>query len=416
MEPLLGKTLAELQTIAIEAGLPRFVGKQLCEWIYRKRVTSFEQMTNISLKARQALQERYVIGRTEPTAEAVSKDGTRKYLFPASVSKLGLPTDANVSASDGEERRHTSPSCRPAASDATVLPNAVECVYLPEDDRATLCVSTQAGCKMGCKFCMTGTLGFHGNLTADAILAQILHFLSPFTFNLSPLTNLVLMGEGEPMDNIDNVLRALNVLTSDWGLGWSPKRITVSTVGFLQKPSATVNGQPALQRFLEETDCHLAISLHNPNPEERAAIMPAERLTPISHVLDLVRQYDWSKQRRLSFEYICWAGVNDDIAHAKQLLRLVSGLPCRVNLIRFHQSTNSPQDVQALKSTNSPKDVFPASGVPTTNRQWGASSDEQRMVAFRDYLSAHGVTCTIRKSRGEDILAACGMLVNALQK
>ena len=346
MEPLLGKTLAELQSIAIEAGLPRFVGKQLCEWIYRKRVTSFEQMTNISLKARQALQERYVIGRTEPTAEAVSQDGTRKYLFPA-----------------GNEH--------------------IECVYLPEDDRVTLCVSTQAGCKMGCKFCMTGTLGFHGNLTADAILAQILHF--------PDLTNLVLMGEGEPMDNIDHVLRALNVLTSDWGLAWSPKRITVSTVGLLQKPSAVSNQQSALQRFLEETDCHLAISLHNPNPEERAAIMPAERLTPISRVLDFVRQYDWSKQRRLSFEYICWAGVNDDIAHAKQLLRLVSGLPCRVNLIRFHQSTNSPQD------------VFPA-------------SDEQRMVAFRDYLSAHGVTCTIRRSRGEDILAACGMLVNALQK
>lgn len=380
MEPLLGKTLAELQTIAIEAGLPRFVGKQLCEWIYRKRVTSFEQMTNISIKARQALQERYVIGRTEPTAEAVSKDGTRKYLFPIQAE---MPDNRS---NDSEKRtRNTQHSTL----------NYIECVYLPEDDRVTLCVSTQAGCKMGCKFCMTGTLGFHGNLTADAILAQVLHF--------PDLTNLVLMGEGEPMDNIDHVLRALNVLTSDWGLAWSPKRITVSTVGLLQKPSATGNQQPALQRFLEETDCHLAISLHNPNPEERAAIMPAERLTPISHVLDLVRQYDWSKQRRLSFEYICWAGVNDDIAHAKQLLRLVSGLPCRVNLIRFHQSTNSPQDVQALKSSNSPKDVFPA-------------SDEQRMVAFRDYLSAHGVTCTIRRSRGEDILAACGMLVNALQK
>lgn len=385
MEPLLGKTLAELQTIAIEAGLPRFVGKQLCEWIYRKRVTSFEQMTNISLKARQALQERYVIGRTEPTAEAVSKDGTRKYLFPIQAE---MPDNRSI---DSEKRTHN--------TQRSTL-NYIECVYLPEDDRVTLCVSTQAGCKMGCKFCMTGTLGFHGNLTADAILAQILHF--------PDLTNLVLMGEGEPMDNIDHVLRALNVLTSDWGLAWSPKRITVSTVGILKAsplPSPEGKGEHknSLQRFLEETDCHLAISLHNPNPEERAAIMPAERLTPISHVLDLMRQYDWSKQRRLSFEYICWAGVNDDQQHAKQLLRLLQGLPCRVNLIRFHQSTNSPQDVQALKSSNSPKDVFPA-------------SDEQRMVAFRDYLSAHGVTCTIRKSRGEDILAACGMLVNALQK
>ena len=400
MEPLLGKTLAELQTIVIEAGLPRFVGKQLCEWIYRKRVTSFEQMTNISLKARQALQERYVIGRTEPTAEAVSKDGTRKYLFP-------IQAEMPDNRSNGSEKKTLNAQRSTLNAQHSTL-NYIECVYLPEDDRVTLCVSTQAGCKMGCKFCMTGTLGFHGNLTANAILAQILHF--------PDLTNLVLMGEGEPMDNIDHVLRALNVLTSDWGLAWSPKRITVSTVGILKAsplPSPEGKGEQknSLQRFLEETDCHLAISLHNPNPEERAAIMPAEHLTPISHVLDLVRQYDWSKQRRLSFEYICWAGVNDDIAHAKQLLRLVSGLPCRVNLIRFHQSSNSPQEVQIFKSSNlqifkssnSPKDFFPA-------------SDEQRMVAFRDYLSAHGVTCTIRRSRGEDILAACGMLVNALQK
>ena len=350
MEPLLGKTLAELQTIAIEAGLPRFVGKQLCEWLYHHRVTSFDQMTNISLRARQTLQERYSIGRITPTAEAISVDGTRKYLFPVIVESQKSKVES------------------------------IECVYLPEEDRTTLCVSTQAGCKMGCRFCMTGTLGFHGNLTADAILAQVLHF--------PDLTNLVLMGEGEPMDNIDNVLRALTVLTADWGLGWSPKRITVSTVGFLQKPSVISNQPSALQRFLDETECHLAISLHNANTAERAAIMPAQKLTPIEDVLDLVRQYDWTHQRRLSFEYICWSGMNDDIPHAKQLLRLVQGLPCRVNLIRFHQTADS-------------NPVFPA-------------SDEQRMIVFRDYLSSHGVTCTIRKSRGEDILAACGMLVNAL--
>lgn len=337
MEPLLGKSLDELQTIAIEAGLPRFVGKQLCEWIYRKRVSSFDEMSNISIRARQALQAKYTIGRSLPTAEAVSHDGTRKYLFETI----------------GNDK-----------------PNYIECVYLPEDDRVTLCVSTQAGCKMGCRFCMTGTLGFHGNLSAADILAQVLHF--------PDLTNLVLMGEGEPMDNIDNVLRALNVLTADWGLAWSPKRITVSTVGVMN-----------VKRFLDESDCHLAISLHNAFSEERAAIMPAERLTPIKDILDIVRQYDWSHQRRLSFEYICWAGVNDDLRHAKQLLRLVSGLPCRVNLIRFHSTGDNP--------------LFPA-------------SDEQRMIMFRDYLSARGVTCTIRRSRGEDILAACGMLVNALQK
>ncbi|MBQ7531926.1 MAG: 23S rRNA (adenine(2503)-C(2))-methyltransferase RlmN [Paludibacteraceae bacterium] len=364
MEPLLGKTLAELQAIAVEAGLPRFVGKQLCEWIYRHRVTSFEQMTNISLKARQALQEKYVIGRIQPTAKAVSVDGTCKYLFPVSVE---VPSTKDYQIANYQ---------------------LIECVYLPEDDRTTLCISTQAGCKMGCRFCMTGTLGFHGNLTAAAILAQVLHF--------PDLTNLVLMGEGEPMDNIDNVLRALEVLTSDWGLGWSPKRITVSTVGILQK-----SGSIALRRFLDETDCHLAISLHNANPTERAAIMPAERLTPIEDVLDLVRQYDWSHQRRLSFEYICWSGVNDDTAHAKQLLRMLNGLPSRVNLIRFHQTTDAQRAKTATLKEQ--KSEFPA-------------SDETRMIVFRDYLSAHGVTCTIRKSRGEDILAACGMLVNALSE
>ena len=354
MEPLLGKSLTELQAIAIEAGLPRFVGKQLCEWIYRKRVCSFDEMSNISLKAREALKEKYCIGRIQPTAEAVSVDGTKKYLFPVSIQQ------------------------------STINNQYIECVYLPEDDRVTLCVSTQAGCKMGCKFCMTGTLGFHGNLSAADILAQVLHF--------PDLTNLVLMGEGEPMDNIDNVLRALNVLTSEWGLGWSPKRITVSTVGILESGKSKVESQkPALQRFLDETDCHLAISLHNPNADERAAIMPAQKLTPISDVLDLVRQYEWSRQRRLSFEYICWAGINDDIPHAKQLLRLVQGIPCRVNLIRFHESADNSNQ------------LFP-------------SSNEQRMIAFRDYLSAHGVTCTIRRSRGEDILAACGMLVNSLQQ
>ena len=356
MRTLLGLTLEELQAVACEAGLPRFVGKQLCDWLYKHRVTSFDQMANISLKARERLKETYCIGRIEPTAEAVSVDGTKKYLFPVNSQLSTL--------------------------------NYIECVYLPEEDRTTLCVSTQAGCKMGCKFCMTGTLGFHGNLSAADILAQVLYF--------PELTNLVLMGEGEPMDNIDNVLRALRVLTAEWGLGWSGKRITVSTVGILQKPTANSQQPTALQRFLDETDCHLAVSLHNPYPAERAAIMPAERLTPVSEVLDLLRQYDWSHQRRLSFEYICWSGVNDDLNHAKQLLRLTQGIPCRVNLIRFHQT-----DKQRSDKPSNDNPLFPG-------------SEEERMIIFRDYLSAHGVTCTIRKSRGEDILAACGMLVNAL--
>jgi len=329
-EVLLGKTLTELQEVALSVGLPKFAGKQLAEWLYGRRVTSFDQMTNISLKGREALQARYTIGRHAPVREAVSVDGTRKYLF-------------------------------------AINHNYIESVYIPEDDRATLCVSTQAGCKMGCRFCMTGTLGFHGNLSAAEILNQIFYF--------DDLTNLVFMGEGEPMDNIDEVLRVLEIMTAGYGCAWSPKRITVSTVGV-----------PAMKRFLDESDCHLAVSLHNPYAAERAAIMPAEKMMPAAEVIALLKQYDWSHQRRVSFEYICWHGQNDTIRHAKELLRILKGLDCRVNLIRFHEGVDRD---------------FPA-------------SDEKQMEWFRDYLTNKNLTTTIRRSRGEDILAACGMLVNSL--
>ena len=335
MEVLLGKTLAELQEVALSGGLQKFAGKQLAEWLYVRRVTSFEQMTNISLKGREALKAHYTIGRHAPVKEAVSVDGTRKYLFQI-----------------GEQ--------------------FIESVYIPEEDRATLCVSTQAGCKMGCKFCMTGTLGFHGNLSAAEILNQIFYF--------DDLSNLVFMGEGEPMDNLDNVLRALEIMTAPYGPAWSPKRITVSTVGI-----------PAMKRFLDESECHVAVSMHNPFAVERAQIMPAEKLFSITEVVNLLKQYDFSHQRRISFEYICWAGLNDTMRHAKELLRLLKGLPCRINLIRFHAG------VEDIKNERR----FPA-------------SDEKQMEYLRDYLTEHGLTTTIRRSRGEDILAACGMLVNSL--
>lgn len=335
IEPLLGKTLQELQAIAQEVGLPRFAGKQLAEWLYVRRATTFDEMTNISLKGREALKERYTIGRHAPIAEAISKDGTKKYLFQI-----------------GEQ--------------------FVESVYLPEDDRATLCVSTQAGCKMGCKFCMTGTLGFHGHLAAADILNQI--FSIP---DADTLTNIVYMGEGEPMDNLDNVLRSLEAMTSPWGCAWSPKRITISSVGI----------NKGLKRFIEESECHLAISLHNPFAVERQEIMPIEKVNHLSDVIALLKQYDWSHQRRVSFEYICWGGVNDTAKHANELVRMLKGLDCRINLIRFHAGVDQS---------------FP-------------NSNEKQMEWMRDYLTTKGITTTIRRSRGEDILAACGMLVNALK-
>ena len=341
-QTLLGKTLPELQQVALSVGLQKFAGKQLAEWLYVRRASSFEQMTNISLKGRQALEEQYTIGRHEPVAEAVSKDGTKKYLFRLS----------------GDEVK------------GDVF---IESVYIPDNDRATLCVSTQAGCKMGCKFCMTGTLGFHGQLPASEILNQI--FSIP---DSDQLTNIVYMGEGEPMDNIDHVLRSLQVMTAPWGCAWSPKRITVSTVGVV----------PGLERFLKESECHLAVSLHNPFGVERQDIMPIEKRYHLTDVVAMLKQYDWQHQRRVSFEYICWHGQNDTLRHANELIRLLKGLPCRMNLIRFHAGVD-----QAF-----------------------ASSDEKQMEWLRDYLSDHGITTTIRRSRGEDILAACGMLVNALSQ
>ena len=340
---LLGKTLEELQEVALAVGLKKFAGKQLANWLYVKRVTSFDEMTNISLSAREQLKQSYRIGRHMPIAHVESKDGTKKYLFQ-------------------------------------VGNQYVESVYIPDAERATLCVSTQAGCKMGCKFCMTGTLGFQGHLSAADILNQIFYFdLASDNQSINgALTNVVYMGEGEPMDNLDAVLRSLHVLTKEWGCAWSPKRITVSSVGYM----------PGLKRFLDETECHLAISLHNPFGVERQEVMPIEKRYHLTEVVELLKQYDWTHQRRISFEYICWYNQNDTIRHAKELLRLLKGLPCRINLIRFHAGVDA---------------TFPG-------------SNERQMEWLRDYLTAGGITTTIRRSRGEDILAACGMLVNSLKE
>lgn len=328
---LLGKTLGQLQELCAAEGFPRFTAKQLCDWLYKKRADYIDSMTNLSLAQRARLNEIARIGRETPVRCQVSKDGTKKYLFP-------------------------------------VLENHfIEAVYIPEDDRATLCVSCQVGCKMGCRFCVTGQQGFHGNLTAGDILNQL--FSIP---EFEQLTNVVFMGMGEPMDNLDAILAATQVLTSDWGLGWSPKRITVSTVGII----------PGLKRFLDESQCHLAVSLHNPVPQERLQMMPVQKAFPLNEVLALLRQYDWSGQRRLSFEYTMFRGLNDDQAHAAKLVEALKGLDCRVNLIRFHESPEAPYKTS----------------LPST------------IQAFQNYLNRNGVICTLRASRGQDIDAACGLL------
>ncbi len=330
-EKLLGMTLDELKAVATEVGLPSFAAKQMAEWIYGKHVRSIDEMTNLSLKGRSALAEHYEIGCVPPCDIQQSNDGTAKYLFPTESGQK------------------------------------VECVFIPDGDRATLCVSSQVGCRMGCRFCMTGRQGFGGNLSITDILNQV--YSVPGS---ELLTNIVFMGQGEPLDNLDAVLKATQLLTDANGWAWSPKRITVSTVGV----------KKGVERFLNESDCHLAISLHNPFHEERLAMMPAEKANDTRELLELLSKQDWSHQRRLSFEYIVFGGLNDSERHAKELVRLLSPIECRVNLIRFHEIPDTPYK--------------------------GAS--EEKMIWLRDYLTKHGVTTTIRASRGQDIFAACGLL------
>ena len=330
---LAGKTLSELLAVAERYGMPRFAAAQMASWLYRRPVRRIADMTNLSKAARERLAADFEIGYADPVEANCSTDGTVKYLF-------------------------------------AVGSDFVESVYIPDGDRATLCVSSQVGCKMNCAFCMTGRQGFTRNLTATEIINQVVSIPER-----ESLTNIVFMGMGELLDNIDEVMKALEILTAEWGFAWSPRRITLSTVGLTDR----------LCRFLDESRCHLAVSLHNPFGEERAAMMPIQKAMPIEKTVELLRRYDFSHQRRLSFEYIVFEGINDTPAHIDALERLLKGLECRINLIRFH--------------------VIPQLDLH--------SPSAEKMEAFRDALSRTGLICTIRASRGEDVKAACGMLSTA---
>ena len=344
---LLGKNLDELRELVIEEGLPGFTAKQIAQWLYVKKVRSIDEMTNLSKAARAKLSEKYGVGVTPYAGLQISTDGTKKYLFPVKCShKRGL----NVVADESE-----------------LEPGAIEAVMIPDDDRATLCVSSQSGCRMGCKFCMTGRQGFHGHMSAADIISQFIA-----VDESDRLTNAVFMGMGEPLDNYENVMRAIEILTADWGFAWSPKRITVSTIGVL----------PNLKRYLDECRCHLAVSLHDPFGPERLSVMPVQGAWPIQEVIDLIKQYDFTGQRRVSFEYTMFAGFNDTKAHADALIRMLKGLECRMNLIRFHKIPDFPYETSAP--------------VIIEN--------------FKQRLNNCGLMTTVRASRGEDILAACGML------
>ena len=328
---LIGLSLGELELLTKELGMPSFTAKQISDWLYKKKVSSIDEMSNLSLSHRDKLKEQYTLGRTSFSKKQESSDGTIKYLFPVNNTHF------------------------------------IETVYIPDKERATLCVSSQVGCKMNCLFCMTGKQGFSGQLSSSDIINQILSIPES-----DKLTNIVFMGMGEPLDNTEELFKALEILTADYGFAWSPKRITVSTIGVI----------PGLKSFLEKSQCHLAISIHSPFHDERLSLMPIEKAYPIQKVVELIKQYDFSHQRRVSFEYIMFGGLNDDLKHTRALAELLSGIPCRVNLIKYH--------------------TIPGVDLPASN--------PEAMIVFRDYLNSRGIICTIRSSRGEDILAACGML------
>lgn len=331
LKPLYGCTLEELQAICAEIGMPRFAAGQIARWLYKRGVTDIEQMSDLSKVNRAKLAQSYTVGLSAPIKESISKDGTKKYLYK------------------------------------TAQGEAVESAFIPDGERATLCVSSQAGCRMGCRFCATARIGLKHSLSVCDILNQIASLPER-----EQLTNVVYMGMGEPFDNMDNLLKALKIMTSEWGYGWSPTRITVSTAGVAKE----------LERFLESTSVHLAVSLHNPFHEQREQIMPIERAYPIESVVQILRKYDFTHQRRVSFEYIVMSGLNDSQRHIKELCRLLDGIKCRINLIRFHKIPDSPY----------------------------FSPDDKAMIAFRDSLTKKGIMTTIRASRGEDIKAACGLL------
>lgn len=333
-EYLYGQTLPQLEVLCNRLEMPRFAAKQIARWLYDKHATTIEAMSDLSARHRALLAETYEVGLTAPEKVSISTDGTKKYLYRTSQNHF------------------------------------IESAYIPDGDRATLCISSQAGCRMGCRFCATGRQGLQHSLSTNEILNQIGSLPER-----ERLTNVVFMGMGEPLDNLDNLLPALEVLTSAWGFGWSPTRITVSTAGVASR----------LERFLEATQVHLAVSLHNPFPYERAEIMPVEKAWPIREVVEILRRYDFTHQRRVSFEYIVMSGLNDSPRHIRELCRLLDGIKCRINLIRFHKIPGSPY----------------------------FSPDDRAMIAFRDALTAKGIHTTIRTSRGEDIQAACGLLSTA---
>lgn len=336
---LFGQTLGTLTKLATAAGEPAYRAKQAATWLYHQHVSEIDEMRNLPAALRAEWTAEHEITLPQITPAGTSTDGTRKYTWDAFGGDI------------------------------------FESALIPETDRLTLCVSSQAGCRIGCRFCLTARKGLRQNLSSAEILGQYRSLPER-----DRVTNIVFMGMGEPLDNTDAVLESVEVLTSDWGYGFSPRRITVSSVGIL----------PDLERLLDETDVNVAISMHTARREERLPLVPSENRYPIASIVDLLRHraelamppFTGTGRRRLSFEITMLADTTDRPDQARAIRDLIQGIPARVNLI--------------------PWNPFPGTSFRPSARE--------RIAEFQQILKRAGIMTTVRESRGQDIGAACGLL------
>ncbi len=334
-----------MEAFFVEIGEKPFRAKQVMQWIHQRGVTDFDAMTDLAKSLRARLKEVATVDLPEVSVDQRSRDGTRKWLLHM----------------DGVE-------------------NAVECVLIPEDKRMTLCISSQVGCTLNCSFCSTAKQGFNRNLSTAEIVGQLYlaHHALLADGREGGITNVVMMGMGEPLLNYEAVMRALNIMCDDFAYGLSKRRVTISTAGVV----------PAIRRLHEDTDVSLAVSLHAPTDELRSELVPLNRKYPIAELLDACRQYvQEHNRRRITFEYVMLKGVNDSLEHARQLVKLLRGIPSKLNLIPFNPY---------------PHALYECSDPATIDR-------------FRDYVVNKGIVTVTRKTRGDDIDAACGQLVGRVK-
>lgn len=330
-------TQEQLVRFVESLGQPAFRGRQILSWIYRPGIIEFSQMTDLAKEFRAVLSQSATMSRFDDYLEECSEDGAVKFAFRLADGQL------------------------------------IESVLIPEEDRNTLCVSSQVGCAMGCSFCLTGTMGFRRNLTTAEIVNQVCAVRDwSLAHGQGALTNIVFMGMGEPLANLEHLLDAISILTEQRGLDFSNRRVTVSTCGLV----------PQMQLLGEQTDVNLAVSLHAVDDAVRSQLMPVNKRFPLATLIDACRTYRQKRRKRIMFEYTLLEGINDSDADAKKLVELLRDVPCKINLL----SVNSTGDSRFR------------------------SPQEARILQFQKILRDRGCTVFIRQSRGRDIAAACGQL------